>query len=78
MFQKIPQLKRENASLRDPRPEDTSGPKKDQAGTNQKIPQTHPTFKKSTIRWDDQEKNPQPDLKEEEGHNAPVETGVGN
>lgn len=74
MFPKIPQLKRENASLRDPRQEDTPSPKEDKAGTNQKIPQTHPPHKGPTLRWYDQQKDPQPDCKEEEGHNASVET----
>lgn len=74
MSHKIPQLKRENASLRDPRLEDTPNPVQE-AGTNQKIPQTHSTFVSAKkVWWDDQQKDPQHDVKEKEGHHAPVRT----
>jgi len=53
---KIPQLSRENATLR----EATPGPQDQEAGTNQKIPQTHPPRPKK-VWWDVQKKDPQHD-----------------
>lgn len=74
MLPKIPQLKRENASLRDPRLEDAPSTVQE-AGTNQKIPQTHTTFVSAKkVWWDDQQKDPQHDVQEEEGHDATIRT----
>lgn len=68
MFPKIPQLKRENASLRHPGPQDPPIPQ--EAGTNQKIPQTPHFVSAKKVWWDDQKKNSQHDVKEEEKHDA--------
>jgi len=58
---KIPQLHRENASLRDARPQDTPS-QVQEAGTNQKVPQTYTTFVSAKkVWWDDQKENPQCD-----------------
>jgi len=57
---KIPQLKRENATLRN---EGSQDPPKEKAGTNQKIPQTHSPLHPK-VWFADQEKDPQHDLNE--------------
>lgn len=68
MLPKIPQLRRENATLRQPREKKPLYPVQE-AGTNQKIPQTHPTHPKE-VWWEDEQKDaPQRDLNEKEGHN---------
>jgi hypothetical protein len=58
---KIPQLKRENASLRDPQPKDPANPVQE-AGTNQKIPQTHPPKK---VWWEVIQEDPKHDSDKE-------------
>lgn len=65
---KIPQLKRENASLRQAKID--TQPAVQEAGTNQKIPQTHPTIISAKVWWDDQKARLKFDCKEEERHNA--------
>jgi len=70
---KIPQLRRENASLRHPREEDPPSTLQE-AGTNQKIPQTHTTFVSAKkVWWDEQTSGAQHDKQEEEKRHAVME-----
>jgi len=64
---KIPQLHRENASLRDARPQDTPSTLQE-AGTNQKVPQTYTTFVSAKkVWWGDQKADTQRNVSQKGG-----------
>jgi len=67
---KIPQLHRENASLRQETPDPR--PPLQEASPNQKVPQTHTSFVSAKkVWWDDQKKSLERDLNQKEEHDAP-------
>jgi len=77
MFSKIPQLKRENASLRNTGTQDPPNPLL-KAGLleEEDVPPTRSTEQgpQTNEHENDRKVDPKPDCKEEKGHYAPVET----